>query len=71
MRATGLLLLLLSILFTGYALNTFRRRSKLLSARSGDGFDDAVAPVSLTAVLVTALAIVYAAFVFGGRAIKV
>lgn len=71
LRTVGLVLLAVAILFCAYALKTFRKRAELLNARAGKGFDDTLAPLSLSFVLVVSLGAVYVSYILQHTAIKV
>ena len=64
LRLVALGLLLVAILFCGYAIISYQRRNRLLRMKSGDGYDDFKAPLLLGAVVVLILAVVYGVYLY-------
>ncbi len=63
-QTIGLLLLLVSLIFTGNAMVVYHRRGQLLRKRSGDGYDTATAPTALTLILIASLSGIYVFYIY-------
>ena len=57
-------MLFLSIIFCAHAMYEFNRRGKLLRKRLGVGYDESIAPVALSFVLIISLGAVYANYIY-------
>ena len=70
-RAVGLIMLIVAILFCCHAISSFYKRARLLERKAGDGYESSSPAIALAGVLVVALTAIYVYFLVNRTAVHI